>query len=159
MRRSVRSVILLLLLTAHECLSCATCGGNAQPDADAQNLYGDFEGVRMRVCVYGVRVCVQVCRVRCEESWTCVSGSQLMFFRCSVFFVAIVATASSGSRNMETAYDLSSTLLRDRLKVEDRKILDAVKNDDIVVVSGDYDHIHLVLSAMNVSSCFYLTVL
>ena len=51
----------------------------------------------------------------------------------------ISGESSPGDKKMETAYKLASSLVRDRLKQEDDeniKILDDMKNDDVLVVEG-----------------------
>lgn len=53
-----------------------------------------------------------------------------------------------GGSGMEEAYDLSHDIVRQRIgdvDPEDLKILDGMEADDIVVVRGCYDHIHLVM--------------
>ncbi len=60
------------------------------------------------------------------------------------------------SNEMQGAYEVSSAMLRDRMKNEDQgeenlKILDQMVAEDIIVVPGTYDHIHNVLSALKVS--------
>ncbi|MHA2253322.1 MAG: hypothetical protein ACXAD7_23370, partial [Candidatus Kariarchaeaceae archaeon] len=53
-----------------------------------------------------------------------------------------------GEAKMEAAYELASSLVRDRLKQEDREnidILEKMDETDVIVVEGQYDHIHLVL--------------
>jgi hypothetical protein len=57
------------------------------------------------------------------------------------------------SNEMQGAYEVSSAMLRDRMKNEDQgeenlQILDQMVADDIIVVPGTYDHIHNVLSAL-----------
>ncbi|MCU0444039.1 MAG: hypothetical protein MUE85_03915 [Microscillaceae bacterium] len=54
---------------------------------------------------------------------------------------------------MNKAYDLANDLVRERLKhedVENVQILDEIRDHDIIVVGGTYDHIHLVLTAMKI---------
>jgi len=63
---------------------------------------------------------------------------------------------STPNNEMQGAYEVSSAMLRDRLKNEDQgeenlKILDGMVADDIIVVPGTYDHIHNVLTALKVS--------
>lgn len=54
---------------------------------------------------------------------------------------------------MNKAYDLANELVRERLQKEDAdnvKILDEIRDHDIIVVGGTYDHIHLVLASMKI---------
>ena len=54
---------------------------------------------------------------------------------------------------MESAYKVSNILVRERMErdnPEDIEILDSVKESDIICVQGTYDHIHLVLKAIDV---------
>jgi hypothetical protein len=49
---------------------------------------------------------------------------------------------------MKKAYELASSLIRDRLEAEDKEnldIMDDISSDDVIVIEGQYDHIHLVL--------------
>jgi hypothetical protein len=58
-----------------------------------------------------------------------------------------------GSARMKRAYGLCNSLVRDRLENEGQEnleLLDDIKASDILVVSGSYDHIHLVLSNLNI---------
>ena len=58
-----------------------------------------------------------------------------------------------GSSEMKAAYNLGNLLVRERLKAEDpenEKLLADVTDSDIIVVSGTYDHIHLVLEAVGI---------
>lgn len=51
-------------------------------------------------------------------------------------------------KKMKKAYELASALVRDRLETEDKEnieILDEMIEDDVIVIEGQYDHIHLVL--------------
>ena len=45
---------------------------------------------------------------------------------------------------------VSKRLVRDRMEAEDVKILESVKDNDIVCIRGTYDHIHLVLEAIGI---------
>eukprot|EP01120_Amphizonella_sp_Union-15-10_P013509 TRINITY_DN6265_c0_g1_i1.p1 TRINITY_DN6265_c0_g1~~TRINITY_DN6265_c0_g1_i1.p1 ORF type:complete len:313 (+),score=53.81 TRINITY_DN6265_c0_g1_i1:78-941(+) len=54
---------------------------------------------------------------------------------------------------MDEAYKLTEKLLREKLQKEDKantKILDEIKETDIIVVEGTYDHIHNVLTSMRI---------
>ena len=54
---------------------------------------------------------------------------------------------------MEAAYTVSNMIVRERMErdnPEDVEILDSVTESDIVCVQGTYDHIHLVLQAIQV---------
>ena len=45
---------------------------------------------------------------------------------------------------------MSNQLVRDRMEKEDVQILESIKDTDIVCVRGTYDHIHLVLEAIEI---------
>lgn len=56
-----------------------------------------------------------------------------------------------GDTKMKKAYELANALVRDRLKSEDAEnlaLLDTISGEDVVVVDGTYDHIHLVLESI-----------
>jgi len=55
----------------------------------------------------------------------------------------------AGGDNMKKAYRLAKNLLKDRLNNEDKDLLENIDQTDVVVVSGTYDHIHLVLTHLN----------
>ncbi|OLS19996.1 MAG: hypothetical protein HeimC2_39270 [Candidatus Heimdallarchaeota archaeon LC_2] len=51
-------------------------------------------------------------------------------------------------KKMKKAYELASLLVRDRLESEDKEnidILDEMIDEDVIVIEGQYDHIHRVL--------------
>ena len=53
------------------------------------------------------------------------------------------------SSSMSKAYELSESIIKQRLSAEDTlnvQLIDGVSQNDLVVVDGSYDHIHLVLS-------------
>ena len=55
---------------------------------------------------------------------------------------------NSSDAKMKKAYELASSLIRDRLEAEDKEnieIMDEIASDDVIVIEGQYDHIHLVL--------------
>ena len=45
---------------------------------------------------------------------------------------------------------MSNQLVRDRMGKEDVKVLESVKDTDIICVRGTFDHIHLVLEAIDI---------
>lgn len=47
-------------------------------------------------------------------------------------------------------FQVSNQLVRDRMQAEDVEVLESVKDTDIVCVRGTYDHIHLVLEAIEI---------
>jgi len=58
---------------------------------------------------------------------------------------------SMSRNNMERAYKLSGKIVTERLIAEDpanKGIIDRVTKDDLVVIDGDFDHMHLVLSSL-----------
>ena len=62
-----------------------------------------------------------------------------------------VIDETPGKVEMKSAYEVSNRMLRERLAKEDpenEKLLADVSESDIVVVTGTYDHIHLVLDAV-----------
>ncbi len=51
--------------------------------------------------------------------------------------------------SMEKAYQVSGDMVKDRLHIEDgdnKRIINDISSTDLVVIDGTYDHIHLVLS-------------
>lgn len=58
------------------------------------------------------------------------------------------STSDPSDPKMKKAYELASSLIRDRLEAEDKEnldIMDEISSDDVIVIEGQYDHIHLVL--------------
>lgn len=58
-----------------------------------------------------------------------------------------------GQKDMQKAYAMANDLLRDRLRSQqndDLAALDDIKDSDILVVNGTYDHIYLVLKHLNI---------
>ena len=55
----------------------------------------------------------------------------------------------AGDDKMKKAYKLAKSLLKDRLEDDDKELLENIEKSDVVVVSGTYDHIHLVLTHLN----------
>ncbi|CAF1524404.1 unnamed protein product [Adineta ricciae] len=51
---------------------------------------------------------------------------------------------------MADAYELGSAMAREQLSAEDRKLLDEIGDDTVVVVPGTYDHIHQVLGSLKI---------
>lgn len=52
---------------------------------------------------------------------------------------------------MKDAYDVSGYMVKERLKSEDKnntQIIDRISKNDLVVIDGTYDHMHLVLNAL-----------
>ena len=67
--------------------------------------------------------------------------------------VGAMGGPTPGSSEMKAAYHLGNLLVHERLKTEDpenEKLLADVTDTDIIVVSGTYDHIHLVLEAVGI---------
>ncbi len=52
--------------------------------------------------------------------------------------------------DMADAYELGSAMAREQLSVEDKKLIDNIGNDTIIVVPGTYDHIHQVLASLKI---------
>lgn len=50
---------------------------------------------------------------------------------------------------MADSYALGSAIAREQLSAEDEKYLSEIKDDTIIVVPGTYDHIHQVLTSLN----------
>jgi hypothetical protein len=72
-----------------------------------------------------------------------------------LFSILIILTCmfENTKAQMNKAYDLANDLVRERLQkedVENVKILDEIRDHDIIVVGGTYDHIHLVLASMKI---------
>ena len=51
---------------------------------------------------------------------------------------------------MADAYELGSDMAREQLSTEDKKLLDEMKDDTVIVVPGTYDHIHQVLASLKI---------
>lgn len=63
------------------------------------------------------------------------------------------SNVTPGAQEMDAAYKVSNMLVRERMgreNPEDIALLEEVKESDIVCVQGTYDHIHLVLQAIEV---------
>jgi hypothetical protein len=52
--------------------------------------------------------------------------------------------------DMADAYELGSAMAREQLSAEDKKALDEIGNDTVIVVPGTYDHIHQVLASLKI---------
>jgi hypothetical protein len=55
-----------------------------------------------------------------------------------------------GKGDMADAYELGSAMAREQLSAEDKKLLDDIGNDTVIVVPGTYDHIHQVLTSLKI---------
>jgi hypothetical protein len=55
-----------------------------------------------------------------------------------------------GQDDMADAYELGSAMAREHLSVEDKKLLDEIGSDTVIVVPGTYDHIHQVLTSLKI---------
>lgn len=67
---------------------------------------------------------------------------------CFLFFTSFKTHAQ-----MDQAYKLANEMVRGKLQREDKgniKILDELKNNDVIVVNGTYDHIHMVLESLKI---------
>lgn len=66
-----------------------------------------------------------------------------------LFFISTIAIQAQ----MKEAYKLANNMVRNRLNNEDEKnitILDNLEKNDVIVVSGTYDHIHMVLNNLEI---------
>ena len=52
--------------------------------------------------------------------------------------------------DMADAYELGSAMAREQLSEEDKKLLDGITDDTVIVVPGTYDHIHQVLASLKI---------
>lgn len=52
--------------------------------------------------------------------------------------------------DMADAYELGSAMAREQLSAEDKKLLDEIGDDTVIVVPGTYDHIHQVLANLKI---------
>ncbi|CAF0907063.1 unnamed protein product [Adineta steineri] len=52
--------------------------------------------------------------------------------------------------DMADAYELGSAMAREHLSTEDKKLLDDIGDDTVIVVPGTYDHIHQVLKSLKI---------
>lgn len=78
----------------------------------------------------------------------------ISIFALLLFLSNTVFSQVEGSNSqMSEAYDIANKLVKKRLQDEDPaniKVLESLKESDIIVVSGTYDHIHIVLKNMGV---------
>ena len=51
---------------------------------------------------------------------------------------------------MTDAYELGSAMAREQLTAEDKKLIDEMDDDTVIVVPGTYDHIHQVLQSLKI---------
>lgn len=51
---------------------------------------------------------------------------------------------------MADAYELGSAMAREQLSTEDRKLIENIGDDTVIVVPGTYDHIHQVLTSLKI---------
>ncbi len=71
----------------------------------------------------------------------------------SFLFLAQTAFFLSVQAQMNEAYEIAGDLVREKLAQEDPNNVEIIENlneADIIVVSGTYDHIHLVLQSMHI---------
>lgn len=69
-----------------------------------------------------------------------------------VTFLTVLSTIQSNAQ-MKEAYELANGMVREKLRTESTeniRILDSLKENDVLVVSGTYDHIHLVLESLKI---------
>jgi hypothetical protein len=52
--------------------------------------------------------------------------------------------------DMAQAYELGSAMAREQLTTEEKKLLDEMSDDTVIVVPGTYDHIHQVLANLKI---------
>ncbi|UJR35910.1 hypothetical protein I4U23_028651 [Adineta vaga] len=52
--------------------------------------------------------------------------------------------------DMADAYELGSAMAREQLSAEDKKLLEDIGDDTVIVVPGTYDHIHQVLKSLKI---------
>jgi hypothetical protein len=52
--------------------------------------------------------------------------------------------------DMADAYELGSEMAREHLSAEDKKLIDGITSDTVIVVPGTYDHIHQVLTSLKI---------
>jgi hypothetical protein len=51
---------------------------------------------------------------------------------------------------MADAYEIGSAMAREQLSTEDKKLIDEMGDDTVIVVPGTYDHIHQVLTNLKI---------
>ncbi|CAF0753324.1 unnamed protein product [Rotaria sp. Silwood1] len=56
----------------------------------------------------------------------------------------------ASNNDMTDAYELGSAMAREQLSSEDKKLLDEMEHDTVIVVPGTYDHIHQVLTSLKI---------
>ena len=52
--------------------------------------------------------------------------------------------------DMADAYELGSAMAREQLSTEDKKLIDEIGDDTVIVVPGTYDHINQVLQSLKI---------
>jgi hypothetical protein len=70
-----------------------------------------------------------------------------------LFILLFVWIAIPCSAQMEEAYKLANEMVREKLARENQdniRILDDLKMNDVIVVDGSYDHIHVVLESLKI---------
>ncbi|NJO02963.1 MAG: hypothetical protein HC880_15930 [Bacteroidia bacterium] len=78
---------------------------------------------------------------------------QTRTFLSIVFIIVLFCLTNSVFAQMNKAYEMANGLARERLAKEDSsniEILENLDQSDVVVVSGTYDHIHLVLQSLKI---------
>jgi hypothetical protein len=56
----------------------------------------------------------------------------------------------ASKNDMAEAYELGSAMAREQLSTEEKKLLDGMSSDTVIVVPGTYDHIHQVLENLKI---------
>ena len=67
-----------------------------------------------------------------------------------LFILTIISTQMKSQ--MQEAYNISGYIVKERLTSENKdneRVIKDISKKDLVVVQGTYDHIHLVLSSLN----------
>jgi hypothetical protein len=70
-----------------------------------------------------------------------------------LFLLIFSLLAMHAHAQMEEAYELANEITREKLQREDQtniRILDNLCSNDIIVVGGTYDHIHMVLQSLKI---------
>lgn len=68
-----------------------------------------------------------------------------------ILFILTIITTQMKSQ-MQEAYKISGYIVKERLTSEDKnneRVIKNISKNDLVVIKGTYDHIHLVLSSLN----------
>jgi hypothetical protein len=76
-----------------------------------------------------------------------------MRFKLILTIALLIVLSTQTNAQMDQAYKLANEIVRERLHRESKdniRILDDLKANDVIVVDGTYDHIHMVLESLKI---------